>query len=104
MRKREILEEIELKIKSLCKGFNFKISEEELKERLEDFEIYHLDMIKTSYVDELIISINCYDDYLIKFYVELLRIVNLNGRKVVLGTISQAIYLSNLKDGEQYDN
>lgn len=101
MRKSEILNEVSLKIKSLCKGFNFKISEEELEERLEEFDTYQLDMIKTSYVDEIIVSINSYDDYLIKFYVELLRIVNLNGRKLILGNISQALYLTNLKDGER---
>ena len=100
MRKSQILKEVELKVKSLCKGFNFKISEEELKERLGDFETYQLDMIKTSYVDEIIVSTNSYDDYLIKFNIELLRIIKINGRRLVLGNISQVLYLSNLEDGK----
>lgn len=100
MRKSEILKEVELKIKGLCKGFNLKISDEELNERLEEFDTYQLDMIKTSYVDEIIVSTNSYDDYLIKFHIELLRIINLNGRRLILGNISQVLYLSNLKDGE----
>lgn len=100
MRKSEIIKEVSLKVKSLCKGFNFKISEEELNERLEEFDTYQLDMIKTSYVDEIIVSTNSYDDYLIKFNIELLRIIKINGRRLVLGNISQALYLTNLKDGE----
>lgn len=96
MRKSEILKEVKEQIKKLCANCQFYISEEDLKETLESFKDFQLDMIKLSYVDEVIVEVGEFNEIYITFDVILYRKLVINNRRIILGEIRHPLILTNM--------
>lgn len=100
MKKSQILKEVERQIKELCVSYHFNISKNDLEDSLYEFGTFQLDMIKTSYINEIIVAVSEYNDDYFTFEVRLFRVLKENSYKCKkhIGEINHHILLINMNE------